>query len=80
MSNDIVSSQSLLRQGPRGNLDNLFGGFSKLDYQERLFRLRDMGFVHDEDITFLSTGGVKDISLGENFIENAIGYFQLPWV
>lgn len=63
---------------PTTNLEKLFGGFSKLDYQERLFRLRELGFIQDDDISFLSTGGIKDISLGENFIENAIGYFQLP--
>ncbi len=60
------------------NLESLFSGFSKLEYHERLVRLRDMGLVNDEDIQFLAGGGVKDISLGENFIENAIGYFQLP--
>lgn len=60
------------------NLETLFSGFSKLDYQSRLLRLRDAGLVHDDDIQYLADGGMKDIVLGENFIENAIGYFQLP--
>ncbi|MBL7543810.1 MAG: hydroxymethylglutaryl-CoA reductase, degradative [Bdellovibrionaceae bacterium] len=60
------------------NLDSLFNGFSKLDYQDRLERLRDAGLIVEDDMAFLADGGVKDIVLSENFIENAIGYFQLP--
>lgn len=74
----MSNEKTLNTVSSKANLDSLFSGFSKLSYEERLFRLREMGFIQDEDIAFLSTGGVKDISLGENFIENAIGYFQLP--
>jgi hydroxymethylglutaryl-CoA reductase len=74
----MSNEKNLDKVSPKGNLDSLFSGFSKLDYQERLLRLKNMGFVHDEDIEFLSNGGIQDIGLSENFIENAIGYFQLP--
>lgn len=60
------------------NLDSLFSGFSKLSYQERLSRLQESGLIGSDDKYFLASGGIKDIALGENFIENSIGYFQLP--
>ena len=60
------------------NLDSLFAGFSKLTYQERLLRLQQSGLIKSEETQYLVEGGIKDIGLGENFIENAIGYFQLP--
>lgn len=57
---------------------NLFSGFSKLDRQERLERLKDIGAIEASDIQFLQSGGMKSADLAEKFIENVIGYFQLP--
>jgi hydroxymethylglutaryl-CoA reductase len=56
----------------------LFQGFSKLSRDERFARLREMGVLTTEDVSFLKAGGIKDTGLAEKFIENTIGYFQLP--
>ncbi|MDX2346860.1 MAG: hydroxymethylglutaryl-CoA reductase, degradative [Legionella sp.] len=55
-----------------------FEGFSKLGRKERFERLVSMGALTSEDVNYLSEGGVKAFDLGENLIENVIGYFQLP--
>lgn len=55
-----------------------FKGFSKLSREERYGRLIEMGALTAEEANFLKHGGLKDISLAEKFIENVIGYFQLP--
>lgn len=59
-------------------LQDIFKGFSKLTREERLKSLKDVGALSSEDHDFLMKGGLKDTSLGEKFIENVIGYFQLP--
>lgn len=59
-------------------MNELFQGFSKLNRDERFQRLLDCGALQKEDVEFLQTGGLKDTTLGEKFIENVIGYFQLP--
>ena len=56
----------------------LFRGFSKLSREERFKRLLNLGAMTQEDITFLTQGGVKDLDLADKLIENVIGYFQLP--
>jgi hydroxymethylglutaryl-CoA reductase len=56
----------------------LFNGFSKLARKERLERLEEMGALTSEDTAFLLSGKSVDIKLAEHFIENVIGYFQLP--
>lgn len=55
-----------------------FKGFSKLTREERYKRLMEMGALTAEDATYLQQGGLKDMSLAEKFVENVIGYFQLP--
>ena len=60
------------------NLEQLFAGFSKLSREERYERLVRMGALTPQDVEFLQGGGLKDMALAENFIENVIGYFQLP--
>ncbi|MCH9756279.1 MAG: hydroxymethylglutaryl-CoA reductase, degradative [Gammaproteobacteria bacterium] len=55
-----------------------FEGFSKLKRAERFERLIAMGALTHEDVAYLSKGGVQALDLGENLIENVIGYFQLP--
>lgn len=59
-------------------LEDIFKGFSKLSREERLAALQSVGALKPEEAQFLSEGGLKDTSLGEKFIENVIGYFQLP--
>ena len=58
--------------------NNPFQGFSKLNYKERLNFLEKQGYISAEDAQFLENGGLDSITLGEKFIENAIGYFQIP--
>jgi hydroxymethylglutaryl-CoA reductase len=56
----------------------LFNGFSKLSASTRFERLKKMGALTEEDCLFLNNGGIGSLQLAETFIENAIGYFQLP--
>lgn len=56
----------------------LFQGFSKLSRDERFARLQKMGALSSEDIKYLKGGGLKDTQLAEKFIENVVGYFQIP--
>ena len=56
----------------------LFKGFSRLKQAERFSRLLKMGALTSEDIKYLKAGGLKKSNLAEKFIENVIGYFQLP--
>lgn len=60
------------------SLVEFFKGFSKLKVSERFQRLMDMNVVSKKDVQFLQSGGVKGLELANNFIENSIGYFQLP--
>lgn len=53
-------------------------GFSKLSYQERLQALKKAEVLTQEDINYLNEGGLQSIDLGEKFIENVLGYFQIP--
>jgi len=59
-------------------LQDIFKGFSKLSREERLKALMDAGVLHDSDVDYIAKGGLRDTTLGEKFIENVIGYFQLP--
>lgn len=57
---------------------DLFSGFSKLTRDERFARLRELGALTKEDAAFLKAGSPLSVELAEKFIENVIGYFQLP--
>lgn len=59
-------------------LHDIFKGFSKLSREERLKALMEVGVLHDSDVDYIAKGGLRDTALGEKFIENVIGYFQLP--
>lgn len=59
-------------------LQGIFKGFSKLSKEERLQALQEVGALTSSEADYLSRGGLKDTTLGEKFIENVIGYFQLP--
>lgn len=61
-----------------GELVELFKGFSKLSKEQRLQALLQYGLLEKAEIDFLQNGGLKDTSLGEKFVENVIGYFQVP--
>lgn len=60
------------------NHADLFKGFSKLNYKERLRVLKSSGVISESDAHYLENGGLQSIELGEKFIENVIGYFQVP--
>jgi hydroxymethylglutaryl-CoA reductase len=60
------------------HLNEIFKGFSKLSRTERLQALLEVGALQKSDLDYLDRGGMKDTSLGEKFIENVIGYFQIP--
>lgn len=60
------------------SLNEIFKGFSKLNIDQRLKALKETKSLTDEDLQYLKEGGLKSITLGEKFIENVIGYFQLP--
>lgn len=57
---------------------NPFAGFSKLTRAERLQKLVQMGALSTEDVQFLKKGSNLPVELAEHFIENVIGYFQMP--
>ncbi len=60
------------------DLKEFFKGFSKLSRDERYQRLVEMGALKSQDADFLRAGGIQDLGLAEKFVENVIGYFQLP--
>ncbi len=55
-----------------------FTGFSKLNYSERLNKLKNNFVLTDEDVAFFKNGGLQTPDLGEKFVENLMGYFQIP--
>jgi hydroxymethylglutaryl-CoA reductase len=65
-------------EGLNGRSVDSLKGFSKLSRDERFNRLLDLGVLNPEDLVYLKGGGLKDTVLAEKFIENVIGYFQLP--
>lgn len=67
-----------MAQTIKKNLSDIFKGFSKFSYQDRLNLLKEAQVLSEQDLNYLKNGGLKDIDLAETFIENVIGYFQLP--
>lgn len=59
-------------------MQELFQGFSKLGREERLARLVEMGALSQEDVRFLKNGAPVSVELAEKFIENVLGFFQMP--
>lgn len=57
---------------------NLFNGFSKLNYRERLHRLVKMGALTLDDLKQLMANQNPNTSLAEHLIENVVGYFHMP--
>ena len=59
-------------------LAEIYKGFSKFSYSDRLDLLKDAEVLSKQDIAYLKQGGLQDVTLAEKFVENVIGYFQLP--
>jgi hydroxymethylglutaryl-CoA reductase len=59
-------------------MQELFQGFSKLGREERLSRLVEMGALSQDDVRFLKNGAPVSVELAEKFIENVLGFFQMP--
>ncbi len=57
---------------------NLFLGFSKLDRKARYDRLVEMGALTPAEVKDLTAAQKFKPEMAENFIENVIGYFQMP--
>lgn len=58
---------------------NDFKGFSKLSRPERFSKLQDMGLLTKEDIKLLKDSAFLKKDLAEDFIENSLGYFPMPY-
>ncbi len=54
-------------------------GFSKLNRYERFSKLQEMGFLEKEDIKLLKESLFLKKDLAEDFIENSLGYFPIPY-
>lgn len=67
-----------MAQTIKKKLSEIYKGFSKFTYSERLDLLKDAEVLSKQDIAYLKQGGLQDIKLAEKFVENVIGYFQLP--
>lgn len=67
-----------MAQTLKKKLKDIFNGFSKFSYSERLELLKDADVISKQDIAYLKEGGLQDVTLAEKFVENVIGYFQLP--
>lgn len=65
-------------QSIKKTLADIFKGFSKFTYMERLESLTEVQALTKQEANYLKQGGLQDIQLAEKFVENVIGYFQLP--
>lgn len=54
-------------------------GFSKLSRSERFEKLLKAGILTSDDIDYIKQGGLQSSDLAEHCIENALGYFQIPF-
>lgn len=67
-----------MAQMNKRSLAEIFKGFSKYAYLDRLNLLKEAEVISDQDMNYLKNGGIQDVGLAEKFVENVIGYFQLP--
>lgn len=67
-----------INQGFKKKLSEIFKGFSKFSYSERLNLLKEADVLTEQDLSYFKSGGIQNIDLAEKFVENVIGYFQLP--
>lgn len=54
-------------------------GFSKLSHEQRFEKLFAAGLLSMDDLSFIKQGGLQSMHLAEHCIENALGYFQIPY-
>jgi hydroxymethylglutaryl-CoA reductase len=74
----VISTSHLREMKPQSDFSELFKGFSKLSREERFKKLVETGALQPDEVNYLKGGGLKDSGLAEKFIENVIGYFQIP--
>ncbi len=60
-------------------MDLTFKGFSKLSREERFELLNKMGLINKSDIQLLKKSNFMEQDLAEDFIENSLGYFPMPY-
>lgn len=75
---EIIKHEKSATNHSSVQFEEVFKGFSKLSLDQRLQKLIQLGVMKEEDFQYLKRGGLQDTGLGEKFIENVIGYFQLP--
>lgn len=75
---NILGDDPVLDAVQNKDFSEAFKGFSKLSREQRLKTLVEIGALEKTDVDYLERGGLKDTKLGEKFIENVIGYFQMP--
>lgn len=73
-----MASQIDFEQQDAARYSELFQGFSKLNREERYQRLLEMGALSPDDVRFLRGGAQVPAELAEKFIENVLGFFQMP--
>lgn len=78
LNREIPPATMITKNDVAGDLAELFKGFSKLSREERLQALKQFEILDKSEVEYLERGGLKDTSLGEKFVENVIGYFQIP--
>ncbi len=61
------------------DLSQYFNGFSKLSRDDRIQRLVDIGAISEIEAMHLLAQETLPITLAEKFVENVIGYFQMPF-
>lgn len=60
-------------------MDLSFKGFSKLSRDERFELLKSMGLLTKADLQLLKKSNFLKQDLAEDFIENSLGYFPMPY-
>jgi len=60
-------------------MDLSFKGFSKLSRDERFELLKAMGILSKSDMQLLKKSNFLKQDLAEDFIENSLGYFPMPY-
>jgi hydroxymethylglutaryl-CoA reductase len=57
---------------------NKYDGFSKYDHQQRINKLLSDNIISDQDANHLISHTQLPFQLADHFVENFIGYFQMP--
>ncbi len=79
MGRMVTDQNSQVKSAREGAVEtSALAGFGKLTQDERYEKLVEIGALTESEAHHLKSGGLKDLQLAEKFIENVIGYFQLP--